>query len=71
MIDLIRRLAMEGRVRATLIVPFHEKRQLTLECLPTKWHEDPTHAFVLERQDESFDERNTENAEPIGMSASS
>jgi len=35
MIDLIRRFARERRVRATLIVPFREKCQLTVECLPT------------------------------------
>ena len=30
-----------------------------MERLTAKWHEDPARAFVLETQDESFNERNT------------
>ena len=55
MIDLMRRLAIERRVRATLIVPFLKKRQLPVERLPAKWHEDRARAFVLETQNESLD----------------
>ena len=59
MIDLIRRLAIERRVSSFLIEPFRIKRQLPVERLATKWHEDPARAFVLETQDESFNECDT------------
>ena len=59
MVDLMRRLAIERRVRATLIVPVRKKRKLPVEYLAAKWHEDPASAFVLETQDESFNERDT------------
>ena len=57
--NLMRRLAIERRVRSFLIEPFRKKRQLPVERLATKWHEDPARAFVLETQDESFNERDT------------
>ncbi len=50
---------MERGVRATLIVPVRETRELLAERVRTKWHQNDAHAFVLERQDESLDERNT------------
>jgi hypothetical protein len=34
-----------------------KKRKLPVECPAAKWHEDPARAFVLETQDESFNER--------------
>ena len=50
---------MERGVRATLIVPVRETSELLAERVRTKWHQNYAHAFVLERQDESLDERNT------------
>jgi hypothetical protein len=50
---------MERGVRATLIVPVRETRELLAERVRTKWHQNDSHAFVLDRQDESFNERNT------------
>ena len=50
---------MERGVRATLIVPVRETRELLAERVRTKWHQNDAHAFVLQRQDESLDERNT------------
>ncbi len=58
MINLMRRLAMERGVRATLIVPTGKTRQLLVEGVRTKRHKNDACAFVLERQDESLDERN-------------
>ena len=49
---------MERGVRATLIVPVRETSELLAERVRTKWHQNDAHAFVLERQDESLDERN-------------
>ena len=59
MIDLIRRLAIERRVRARLIEPFLKKREFPVERFTAKWHEDPARTFVLEAQDESFNECDT------------
>ena len=55
--DLMRCLAMKRGVGAIVIVPVRKTRQLLLERIRTKWHQNDTHAFVLERQDESLDER--------------
>jgi hypothetical protein len=55
----MRRLAIERRVRATLIVPVREKRYLLVKRVRVKWQENNTRAFVLETQDESFNERDT------------
>ena len=49
---------MERGVRETLIVPVRETSELLAERVRTKWHQNDAHAFVLERQDESLDERN-------------
>ncbi len=49
---------MERGVRATLIVPVRETSELLAERVRTKWRQNDAHAFVLERQDESLDERN-------------
>ena len=59
MVDLMRCLAIERRVRATLIVPVSEKRYLLVERVRVKWQENNTRAFVLETQYESFNERDT------------
>ena len=59
MVDLMRRLAIERRVRATLIVPVREKRYLLVERVRAKWQENNTRAFVLETQYESLNERDT------------
>jgi len=59
MIGLIRRLAIERRVRARLIEPFFKKRKFPVERLTAKWHEDPAHAFVPETQDEACNECDT------------
>ena len=59
MIDLMRCLTSERRVRTFLIEPFRIKRQFPVERRATKWHEDPARAFVLETQDDSFNERDT------------
>ena len=42
-----------------MIVPVRKTRQLLLERIRTKWHQNDAHAFVLHRQDKSLDERNT------------
>ena len=42
-----------------MIEPFLKKRKFPVERLTAKWHEDPARAFVLETQDESFNERDT------------
>ena len=55
----MRRLAIERRVRSLLIEPFCKKRKFPVERLTAKWHEDPARAFVLETQDESFNECDT------------
>jgi len=59
MIELVRRLASERRVRSCLIEPLRKKRKLPEECPAANWHEDPARAFVLEIQDGSFNERDT------------
>ncbi len=59
MIDLIRRLAIERRVRASLIELVRIKREFPVERLTAKWHEDLPRTFVLETQDESFNECDT------------
>lgn len=46
-------------MRAILIVPVHKTRQLLVERLPAKWHDNDACTAVLEAQDESFNERNT------------
>lgn len=58
MVNLMGRLAMKRGVRGTLIKPVCKIRELPVERGHTKWHQNDTHAFVLERQDESLDERN-------------
>jgi len=50
---------MKRGVRAILIVPVCKTRELPVERGRTKWHQNKTHAFVLERQDESLNERDT------------
>jgi len=42
-----------------MIVPVCKKRKLPVERLAAKWHENNARTFVLETQDESFNERNT------------
>ena len=42
-----------------MIEPFLKKRKFPVERLTAKWHEDPARAFVLETQDESFNECDT------------
>ena len=59
MIDLIGRLAIQCRVRPTLIVPARIQRKLYARRLPAKWHENDARAFVLQSQDESLDQGNT------------
>ena len=59
MVDLMRRLAIERRVRATLIVPVRKKRKLLVERVRAKWQQNNARAFVLETQDESFNECDT------------
>ncbi len=59
MIDLMRRLAIERRVRSCLIEPFRKKHKLPVERLAAKWHQDDARTSVLETQDESFNERDT------------
>ena len=59
MIGLLRRLAIERRMGATVIVPIRKTAQFKLESVRTKRYQNNTCAFVLERQDESFDERDT------------
>ena len=44
---------------ATVVVPVCKIGELPVERGRAKWHQNDTHAFVLERQDESLDERNT------------
>jgi len=57
MIDLVRRLASERRVRSCLLEPLRKKHKLPVERPAAKQREDPARAFVLETQDESFNER--------------
>ena len=47
MIHLIRRLAIERRVRPMLIEPDFKEPKLPMERLPAKWHEDDPRAFIL------------------------
>ena len=56
---LKRRLAMERRVRPMLVKPDFKEPKLPMERFPAKWHEDDPRAFVLEAQDEPFNERDT------------
>ena len=46
-------------MRATLIVPVHKRRQLLVENLSAKWHENYACTSVLVTQDESLNECNT------------
>ena len=59
MVDLMRRLAMERRVGATLIVPVRKTRKLLMERTRAKWEQYDVRTAVLERQDESFNDRDT------------
>ena len=59
MIDLMRCLAIERRVRATTIVPTCIKRHLPEERVHEKWHENDPRTFVLQTQDESLYQRDT------------
>ncbi len=59
MIDLMRRLTTERRVRATMIVPIRKRRQLHVKPARAKRHQNDARAFVLEAQNESFNERDT------------
>ena len=55
MIDLIRRLAVERRVRARLIEPFLKKRKFPVEHFTAKWHEDlRVHSFLRLRINRSM-----------------
>jgi len=47
MIDLMRRLAIERRVRPMLIEPDFKEPKLPMERLSAKWHEDDPRAFNL------------------------
>jgi len=57
--NLMRCLAIERRVRATLIIPNRKTRYLLVERVRAQWHQTDARAFVLEAQDESFNERDT------------
>jgi len=59
MTHLIRRLAIERRVRPMLIERDFKEPKLPMERLPAKWDEDDPRAFVLEAQVEPFNERDT------------
>jgi hypothetical protein len=59
MIDLIRRLAIERRVRAILIVPVRKTRELLVERVRVKRYQNDARTAALETQDESFNERDT------------
>ena len=59
MVDLMRRLAIERRVGATLIVPVRKTRELLVERARAKWEQYDVRTAVLERQDESFNDRDT------------
>ncbi len=59
MIDLMRCLAIQRRVRSIFIEPIGITHYLSAERLPAKWHEDDPRAFVLEAQNEPLDERDT------------
>jgi hypothetical protein len=47
MIDLMRRLAIERRVRPMLIEPDFKEPKLPMERLSAKWHEEDPRAFIL------------------------
>lgn len=42
-----------------MIIPSRKTRYLQVERVRAKWHQNDAHAFVLESQDESFEECNT------------
>ena len=42
-----------------MIVPVHKRHQLLVEIVCAKWHENDACTFVLETQNESFNERDT------------
>jgi len=44
---------------AHLIEPFRKKRKPPVERLAAKWHQNDARTFILETQDESFNERDT------------
>ena len=46
-------------MRAILIVPIHKIRQLLAEGLLAKWYDNDARTFLLETQDESFNNRDT------------
>ena len=46
-------------MRAILIVPVHKIRQLLAERLLAKWYDNNACTFLLEAQDESFNNRDT------------
>jgi hypothetical protein len=55
----MRRLAIERRVGATLIVPVRKTRELLVERARAKWEQYDVRTAVLERQDKSFNDRDT------------
>ncbi len=59
MIDLIRHLAIERRVRAILIVPVRKTRELLVERIRAKRYQNDARTAILETQDKSFNERDT------------
>ncbi len=58
MIDLIRRLATQRRVRSIFVEPVGIPHKLPAERVAAKWHEDDPRAFVLEAQNEPLHQGN-------------
>jgi len=59
MIDLMGCLAIQRRVRSILVEPVTVPPELPTERLAAKWYDDDSRTFVLEAQNESFNERDT------------
>ena len=58
MVDLMRRLATQRRVRSILVEPVGIPHKLPAERLAAKWHQDDLRAFVLEAQNEPLHQGN-------------
>ena len=56
-VKLVGRGPGQSGMRALTVVPVSEERQLPPEGAPPDWRQPARHAFVLERADAAFDER--------------
>ena len=58
-VDFVGRLAVKRGVRATLIIPIDEGKNLVAELVKSQWNEDSSRAFILNGADQTFNNSDT------------